>query len=160
MRHIDLKKQYTKESLLEEISIMTEKSILTPEEAASVNIWAILKFLSSPLAERIRNAKVVEREKPFAIEISAFEAYGKDEYKSYDDGVLVHGIIDCYFYDGKTCILLDYKTDYVPKGEEEGFFDKYKIQLDIYSKAIERTTPFKVNEKYIYSFGLGKEIKM
>ena len=139
---------------------MREISVITEEEEKSVNLRKIENFILSPIGERIRNADTVKKETPFAMEISAYEAYGDENYRQCDEKVVVHGIVDCYFSEENKTVLLDYKTDYVPKGEENGFFDKYKIQLDIYSLAIERSTGRKVDEKYIYSFYLDKLIKM
>ena len=160
MEHLDFRKKYTKEELKEFTKYLREISVITEEEEKSVNLRKIENFILSPIGERIRNADTVKKETPFAMEISAYEAYGDENYRQCDEKVVVHGIVDCYFSEGNKTVLLDYKTDYVPKGEENGFFDKYKIQLDIYSLAIERSTGRKVDEKYIYSFYLDKFIKM
>ena len=71
------------------------------------------------------------------------------------------GIIDLYeiFEDGKI-LLLDYKTDYVELGNEEILIKKYKNQLKIYKQALEEALDKKVEEVYIYSLYLNKEIKI
>ena len=53
-------------------------------------------------------------------------------------------------------ILVDFKTDKIDNELE--FIKKYKIQLDIYKRAINSLTNYKVDETYIYSFNLNKEI--
>ncbi|MBR5468090.1 MAG: PD-(D/E)XK nuclease family protein, partial [Firmicutes bacterium] len=159
MEHLDFRKTYTMSEVKDFVSHLANISVLTKEEAQAVNVFKIMSFIKSDLAERIRKADRIKKEVPFAMEISAFEAYGKEELKCCEESVLVHGIADCYFKEGDKAVLIDYKTDYVPEGEEEHFFDKYKIQLDIYAKAIERSTGLKVDEKYIYSFYLEKIIR-
>ena len=78
-----------------------------------------------------------------------------------DENILVQGIIDLYYIskDGKLK-LIDYKTDYVEKGEENKLIEKYKSQLGLYEKALEKVFKRKVDEKYIYSVYLEKEVKI
>ena len=56
-------------------------------------------------------------------------------------------------------VLVDYKTDFVEKDESE-LIEKYKVQLDFYKQALELGTNKKVEEVYIYSLYLNKEIKI
>ena len=53
---------------------------------------------------------------------------------------------------------MDYKTDKVKTDEE--LLSRYTIQLDYYKRALEASTNMKVKEVFIYSFALGKEIKL
>ena len=95
------------------------------------------------------------REQPFMIAKPASEIQkGCPE----EERVLVQGIIDAYFLEGQDIVLVDYKTDYVRKGEEQKLIDLYHIQLEDYAQALERMTGRKVKEKYIYSFALKKSI--
>ena len=81
-----------------------------------------------------------------------------DERWDEKERVLVQGIIDAYFLEGQDIVLVDYKTDYVRKGEEQKLIDLYHIQLEDYAQALERMTGRKVKEKHIYSFALKKSI--
>ena len=56
-------------------------------------------------------------------------------------------------------VLIDYKTDYVEKDENE-LIEKYKIQLQLYKEALEKGTNKIVDEVYIYSLYLNKEIQL
>ena len=56
-------------------------------------------------------------------------------------------------------ILVDYKTDYVKKSEQE-LVDKYKKQLQIYKSALEEALQKEVYKTYIYSIYLGKSIEV
>ena len=53
---------------------------------------------------------------------------------------------------------MDYKTDFVRRGEEQKLIERYHIQLEDYAEALGRMTGRRVKERYIYSFALGKEI--
>ena len=69
---------------------------------------------------------------------------------------MVQGIIDMYFEEEDGLVIVDYKTDAVKTAEE--LVKRYKLQLDLYARALEQITGKKVKEKWIYSFALGKEI--
>ena len=76
-----------------------------------------------------------------------------------EDTILVQGIIDLYFIDkDDKLVLVDYKTDYVPEKNEQYLIEKYERQLKLYSRAIEEALNRKVNEIYIYSTYLDREI--
>ena len=70
----------------------------------------------------------------------------------------MQGIIDVYFEEEDGLVVLDYKTDRV--SDEKELVNKYHAQLDYYAKALEQLTEKKVKEKLIYSFALGKEIRL
>ena len=53
---------------------------------------------------------------------------------------------------------LDYKTDKVSKSQ--ALVDRYKVQLELYKRALEAATGKKVKEVYIYSFTLESVIKL
>ena len=55
-------------------------------------------------------------------------------------------------------VLLDYKTDFVQKEEEEVLIARHREQLMLYKEALENALNRKVDEIYIYSTFLGKEI--
>lgn len=68
------------------------------------------------------------------------------------DGTLVQGVIDLLIvYADGTCAIVDYKTTAVDKLDTAA----YRTQLDLYARAVEKTTPYKVRAKYLYSFTAG-----
>ena len=140
------------------IGSLTEAGRLSPEAGAKVNPYAIGAFLSSGLAKRMAEASqagTLKREQPFIIGVEAREL--KEELKS-SELILLQGIIDVYFEEDGELVLVDYKTDYVTEPQE--LIDAYRVQLDYYEKALTRLTGKMVKEKYIYSFGLKKEIEI
>ncbi len=93
------------------------------------------------------------------------------DYIANDENIVVQGIIDAFLVEkdennNDYIVLVDYKTDSLSKkiiNKEklrEDLINNYKVQLDIYAKAIERSTGYEVREKYIYSFALDEEIKL
>ena len=85
----------------------------------------------------------------------------KDIYKDQgimdDESMMMVGIIDL-FYENKDgdIILLDYKTDYVGDRSDQDLIDRYKVQLDLYKRAIEDISGKKVVKKYLYMFSAGR----
>ncbi len=104
-------------------------------------------FSKTSLFEDIKNAKKVYREKPFNLNINAKEIYGVDS----DESIMVQGIIDLFYEDAEgRIILVDYKTDNVETKEE--LVSRYRIQLELYRKALEEIYGKKVYRTIIYSF--------
>ena len=123
-------------------------------------VWSpdIVTFLSTDLGQRMgeayRRGELI-REKPFMMGVSAKEL---DDKFPEDEMVLVQGIIDAWFIEDGEIVLLDYKTDRV--SDEESLVKRYKLQLELYKKALQAATNKKVKEVYIYSFDLGSVIKL
>ena len=153
LQRLNLKEEYTIERIEKLIQNMCTNRIVNENEAKEIDAKKILKFTQSNLYKKIIKAKQSYKEKPFYMSMSTYEVYG---YKS-NDSVLVQGIIDLYFVDeNNKIILVDYKTDYVET--EAKLVEKYKKQLELYKKAIEKSLNKKVDETYIYSTCLNKEI--
>ena len=103
----------------------------------------------------MKNAKEIYKEKPFYITIPAKEIYDED----VPENILIQGIIDLYYVrNNGQVVLVDYKTDFVE--QEDELIKKYKTQLDLYKKALEKSINKKVDEMIIYSLYLQKEIKI
>lgn len=74
-----------------------------------------------------------------------------------DESVLVQGVIDLLIVGGDgSATVVDYKTT----APEKLLCDEYSKQLRLYAAAVERTTPYKVQKKYLYSFALERLIEI
>ena len=142
---------------------METTGFMTEEERKILDSRKFVHFIRTDLGRRMAEAEEKKRlhlEQPFMMGIPAKEIYSG---QTSEEMVLVQGIIDAFFFaeneKGEECIVLvDYKTDFVKKGKEHELVEKYRSQLDYYAKALERLTGRRVEEKWIYSFSLGKEI--
>jgi len=129
------------------------------EEFELVQVSDIKKMLKSPLGQRMAAAakrKELRREQPFVIGIPAEEV--RRSFAGSEEQILIQGIIDAFFYEDGDIVLMDYKTDRLYT--ERAFAERYRVQLEYYKKALEQLTGKKVKEIYIYSFALGKEIRL
>ena len=134
-----------------------EQGKITKETGKMIRVKDFLKFFDTSarkrMAESARCGKLY-KEQPFVLGVPASELY---EQKT-EEWILVQGIIDVYFEEEDGLVVLDYKTDRV--SDEKELVNKYHAQLDYYAKALEQLTEKKVKEKLIYSFALGKEIRL
>ena len=157
LQKLDFNVEYDLEKLKELREKLVSKNVITREEANSIYLNKILDFLNSDFARKIKNAKMIQKEKPFCTKVLASEVY---EFAK-EETILVQGIIDLYFIDeNDNLILVDYKTDYVESGKENVLVERYKKQLEIYKNALESSINKKVYKTYIYSVVLNKEIEV
>ena len=149
IQKMDKKKDYTREEIEELVKKLAQKEIILKEEAEAININILVKYSKSKLFNELKEAMEVHEEEPFYLEVTA-DRLNKDYSK--EDKILVQGIIDLYYINKKgELILVDYKTDYVEKGEEEKLINRYKEQLDLYKEAIEKSLNRRVDKIIIYS---------
>ncbi|MCR5469172.1 MAG: helicase-exonuclease AddAB subunit AddA [Lachnospiraceae bacterium] len=172
-----------KASLIDtEILRCLDEGILDEEYVPLLNKRKLMGFYESNLAGRMAKAAEDDNlftEKPFVMGLPAGEvenmgrADGEKienvgctddgnndslKYTDIDEMVLIQGIIDAYFIEDNEIVVLDYKTDKVQNKEE--LIGKYKLQLELYAKALERSFSLPVKQCILYSFSLGKEINL
>ena len=156
MEHLDFSRADQLELQLEELITCGK---MTPEEGEVLNLEEIRRFLASTAGIEMKQASdrgQLYRERPFVFGVSADTI--RPEWNP-QEMVLVQGIIDVWYLDESgRIVILDYKTDRVRSGME--LVEKYRAQLDYYGLALSRLTGYEVREKIIYSFCLGKEIRL
>lgn len=155
MECLDFSKTDSLSAIAAQLRNMVETKAMTGEEAAMVSPERIFAFTESDVGRRM--AKAAEkgklyRESQFVMGLDTKEL----GYETGGEPVLVQGIIDVYFEEAGKLVLLDYKTDRVFHAKE--LVDKYRIQLELYEKALTRSKKLEVCQRIIYSFHLGKEI--
>lgn len=155
MEKIDFKKEYN----LEEVKLLVEdlykREIISQKEKEAINCNILYKYTQSDFFKELKKAKQVYKEQPFYIKVQAKEMYPDNEEdieQLEKEKILVQGIIDLYYIDKEDkLILVDYKTDYVEKGNEQVLVKKYKKQLELYKEALEKSLNRKVDKVIIYS---------
>ena len=156
LQKLDFTKEYSKEELAQFVNNLCTKNIITQIQKDSINIEKIYQIINIQFIKNLKNAKEIKKETPFYTYINTKEIYNTQN----SENILVQGIIDLYYINQQNeVILVDYKTDYV-EGSGEELIDKYKVQLEIYKKALEESLKEKVKHIYIYSIYLNKEIEI
>lgn len=157
MQKLDFNQEYNHVKIEELLEELVEKNILTERQKEEIPLEKIFTFTQSDLFEELKKAKQIFKEQPFYISVPIKDIYGKE----IEEDILVQGIIDLYFINERNeIVLVDYKTDYVPKNEESYLKQKYEGQLELYKKAIEKALDKKVTHTYLYSVYLSKKIEL
>lgn len=156
MENLDFSRADQLEMQLEELVTCGK---MTREEGEVLHLEDIRRFLQCAAGTEMKQAAErgqLYRERPFVFGVSADTI--RPEWNPQET-VLVQGIIDVWYLDeSDRIVILDYKTDRVRNGME--LVEKYRAQLDYYGLALSRMTGKEVREKIIYSFFLGKEIRL
>ncbi len=159
--HLILSK-ITNEKNMDEVNNLIEKlqakNAITEEEKSLIDMNIIKNYLNSELYSEILQAKEIHRETPFYLNINSGEIYEKT-----NEPILVQGVIDIYYISkNDELVLVDYKTDYIREKEtgKKELTQKYKSQLDLYKRALEKALKRKVNKAFIYSTSLNECIKV
>ena len=147
-------------SIQDQIGDMVRMGKLSVADIECLDINDFLIFLESPLGKRMKAAALagrLQREQPFTLEIPASEA---NPSWQGDETVLVQGVIDAYFEEEGSYVIVDYKTDRVYTADGSDLARKYGRQLLYYRRALEQVTGREVKEMLIYSVTLGREISV
>ena len=148
VQKLDESKEYSREDIIEFVSKLLKDGIISEVEKQAINIDVLYKYTKSELFTSLKSAKEIYKEQPFYINIPAKDVYDD----ANDEMILVQGIIDLYYINDKNeLILVDYKTDYIPKGKTVNLEEKYRVQLDLYKKALENSLKRKVDKAMIYA---------
>ena len=138
-----------------EIENVVNNGHLTCEEAKVIDRDKVNVFLNSELCRRVVNADSVFKEYKFIIGVDSSRFKG---LSNANDTVVIQGVADLVFIEGKNAVIVDYKTDKV--SSEEELIGKYSLQLSIYKCAIEKLLGLEVKQCLIYSLSLGKQIEV
>ena len=143
-------------AVAEVIDGLRRRRLLTPEQAAALDVAALVRFLASPLAERIRNAPRLWREYRFALLTDA----GIYDGDAAGEEMLLQGVADCVFETESGLAVVDFKTDRVQTAEVQRRAEVYRAQLDAYAGALSRILERPVTERILYFFACGEEISL
>ncbi len=121
----------------EELQRMRQQGILSEAELRQIRQPAITGYFKSSLGQRMLKSAKVRREWAFNYRLDG------------EDTQLLQGVIDCVFEEDGAWILLDYKTDFID--DSASFIEKYTMQLNWYSLALQGITKRPVREMWLYS---------
>ena len=157
MQHMDPGRVSSLEDIKEQIKRLVELEFIAGDEAAEINPYKILKFFQSDVGRRMSASARLRREAPFFIELAAVDVYPELDRAVYGSETMVlQGVIDCYFEEDGELVLLDYKTDFAE--DLDTVVENYRVQIDLYAKALEKVTGTKVKERYLYLFYLDRAV--
>ncbi len=153
MEHLPIAK-HTFASVNACLKELTDRGILTEKEAEGIYVKSIADFFSKGLGSRMLASPRVERELAFNHRVKANSVFDADT----EETLLLQGIIDCCFIEGGEWVLIDYKTDYVPKGGAREAAMSHAKQLRLYKRALEELTGIPVKECWIHLLSTGESV--
>jgi ATP-dependent helicase/nuclease subunit A len=127
---------------------MVEQRLVTPAEAARVDVDAIVWLMGSDVGTLLKeNAGKLRRELPvYAAALAGTETPSTNPA----DQVMLRGRIDVLVPLDDRCIIIDYKTDDVPPELVAARAESYRPQVDAYAGAAERITGKPVDVKLVF----------
>jgi len=159
MQHLDLTRPVDPAGVGQQLAGMVARELLTPQQAAVVDVEAIADFFASPLGRRILQAEGrVSRELAFTLAVPAREVYRDlPPEAAADDVVIVQGMIDLLLEEDDGFVLVDYKTD---RREPEQAALRYGTQIRLYRRAVEEILGRPVKEAYLHFLASRRSIAM
>ena len=154
MQFLDFSKTSSAAELQEELCRVTEKHLLTREQADSIDLSKILTLFASPLGRELREtpADRLWREYRFSV-LDPVSNYEKEAVSG--DQVLLQGAVDCFFETEEGLVVIDFKTDYIMPRHEAEKAEEYRIQLETYSHVLEKIFDKPICRKVLYFFSTG-----
>lgn len=159
MQHLDLTRVGSREAVKQQINDMIALELLTPEEAKVADVGIIVEFFRGETGKRILSAGRVWREVPFNFKKEASEVVeGLDRT---GETLLIQGVIDCFFEENGHWVLVDYKTDLIEtEADIARAVNNYRIQIDLYTEALEKLTGKPVGERILYLLSINRAIRL
>ena len=151
MQSLNLSGDLSAKGIAAQILELAKREIIPSEHVNLIKAEKISKFFASELGQRLIKAQEFYRELPFSRLIDA------QRFFHVDEKIFIQGIIDLLFKDAAgRWILLDYKTD----RDAEDIAERYKIQIELYTAAVEALLKITVAEKYLYLLNGERLVKM
>lgn len=148
LKVLDFEKIVDMDSLNEQID--NKKAIIGESNIAFLDRQLLLQNIL--LIKNLVGQSKLYKEKPFVMSARVCDISNLD----CQDEVLVQGVVDLFALGGEN-ILIDYK--FTEQQNPIVILDRYKTQLDLYSRAIEQGFGVKVGKKYILSLKKAKLIE-
>jgi ATP-dependent helicase/nuclease subunit A len=156
MQYIDFQRCGDLEGIASEIRRLGEARMITPEQRDAVRTEPIHRFLQSPLGQRVRNAKALNREFKVSLLTPARDILPEGG----EDQVLLQGVVDLCMENGNGLTVVDFKTDDVTQATQKDRAEAYRGQLKAYALAMERIFGAPVTERLVYFFTTGTAVAL
>ncbi|MBQ6020749.1 MAG: PD-(D/E)XK nuclease family protein, partial [Clostridia bacterium] len=134
---------------------LVSQGLLSSADAALVDMKKITAFASSEIGRRAAGAEKSFRELEFRLLMPVYELY--PDVTSSED-ILVQGVADLVFFEPDGAVVVDYKTD--AKLSEEALAERYRGQVRIYKKAVEKMFGVNVKKTVLFSLNSGETVEV
>lgn len=143
LQHVSLDKTDSEENLQSEVERLIQLRALNREEAAALDLAALLSFWNSEMGAGIRErSESVRRELPFTARFSREEIQSlltdAGSIEADDEFVVVQGVVDLAILGDDTIEILDFKTDRMRESDLDRKQTIYGPQLKMYAAALHK----------------------
>ncbi len=138
LQHLDFAALPDSAGVAPELQRMLRAGILTDEDVSVLDVASIEWFVDTPLAAAIREVGGAYRREFQYIATESSAYFDPSVGSSFDDKVLVRGIVDGILPVADGIEIIDFKTDAVRGEDVEERCERYRPQMELYSRAISR----------------------
>ncbi|MBQ9412009.1 MAG: helicase-exonuclease AddAB subunit AddA [Oscillospiraceae bacterium] len=158
LQHLDLSRTGSVEELRRQGRELAQSGLLTAQERSAVDYAAVQRLFASPLGqEMVRAGEKLRREFRFTLLAEARDYFPEAEA---GERLLLQGVVDCFFLHDGAVTLVDYKTDRVTAQEAQERAERYRTQLDTYTKALERILKKPVDRAILWFLYPGTAVEL
>lgn len=136
LQHFNFASAVDAAGVASELKRMVENGLITGDERAMVNQASLEWFVSTPLAAAIRKAGDAYRREFLYIALEPLACFDRSVDASPDDQVLVRGIVDGILPVAEGIEIVDFKTDAIEPREVSARAERYRPQMEIYTRAM------------------------
>ena len=139
-----------------EIDRLVRDGYISSDQAAMINVDALLHFFGTDLGKKLVAGTEVIREFKFSVleDASVFDL-GADGEK-----ILLQGVVDCALLEDDGIVVIDFKTDSVTEETLWQKVDYYREQVGIYAAALTKIYEKPVKASYLYFFSANKIVQL
>jgi ATP-dependent helicase/nuclease subunit A len=165
LQHVSLGKASDVATLEVEVERLEQERILSADEAAALDLKAMVAFWNSDVGREIREqAAHVRRELAFTAKFSPKELTEitgiKSEPELESEFVVVQGVADLVVLLPKEIWLADFKTDEVHANELPEKMRLYAPQLKLYAQALEKIYVRPVTKRWLHFLAARKTVEI
>jgi len=153
LQNIELDHKLDLSGLNKQLEESVGRGVFSQRQRQVIDVEGVARFFGSELGQKLLlNRKTVEREWPFTLALPIAEVYPNVTLNELDkeETVLIRGIIDCLFETKEGIWIIDFKTDDVSEADCTQRAETYRVQMQLYKKAVEGIFNSKVAGSMLY----------
>lgn len=161
LQHIDPLRTETPGETAAQISELAIKGVISEAQLERVDQDSIITLFNSETGAEIRAAAErggLERELKMLFPMKASEVYG--DPGPGDAEIIVQGVADCVCLSEDGAALIDYKTDSCTAEQAAALAEKYRVQIECYTRGIEAILGVSVKKRIIYFLTPGTAVEI
>ncbi|MFA5865205.1 MAG: helicase-exonuclease AddAB subunit AddA [Phycisphaerae bacterium] len=151
MEKLDLHRPMERGELHQQLEEMVAGKILTRAQGELIDLEKVERFFQSrPGKMMLEYRDRLYRELAFTYSLAAKEFPQKARLGQTAEPVLIQGVADCLIRTNEGFVIVDYKTNRIEASEVDRMVEHYRIQIELYSKAISEIVGGRIASTWLY----------